>query len=313
MKDTIPQNKGKSKHYRIAAVISAALTVIIVLCVWLSDGKPLDGLEKALGKKEEKTGFAYPFTLTFLDVGQGDCILLVCDGKTMLIDAGENGYEDSIIKYLHSVGIRKLDYAVATHPHSDHIGGMSEVIDTFTPDTFIMPYLSDDMIPESRSYDDMIYSAEECGCEIYTPVFGDMIKVGSAEIAVMGPVDDYTDNLNDMSLVLMVYYGDTSYLLTGDMEIGEETDILNSPAVLDCDVLKVAHHGSSDSSCEEFIDAVSPDYCVISVGSGNSYGHPHKSVIDLLSRYTEKIYRTDICGDVSFGSDGKTVKVVTSS
>ncbi len=307
------RNNGKSKHYRIAAVISAALAVIIVLAVWLSDGKPLDGLEKTLGKEKETAAFDSPFSLTFLDVGQGDCALLICDGKTMLIDAGENGYEATVMKYLDSVGIGKLDYAVATHPHSDHIGGMAEIIESYTPGTLIMPYIGEDMIPDSFTYTDMMKAADENGCEIYTPVFGDIIDFGSAQIAVIGPTDDYTDNLNDMSLALMVYYGETSYLLAGDMEQSEETDILNSPAVLDCDVLKVAHHGSSDSSCAEFIKAASPEYCVISVGSGNEYGHPHEAALDRLREYTDKIYRTDICGNIYFKSDGETVSVTASS
>lgn len=312
-KDTQTAKNIKNKR-RNAAVISAVLSVILVAVVWLVlYDKPMEGLEKTVGKETETSAAPADFSITFIDVGQAESALIQCEGKTMLIDAGDNGTEDNIFDVLDNAGVEKLDYALVSHPHSDHIGGMKEVIETYTPEFLIMSELPDEMIPNTYTYKDMISAAEENNTKIKNVSVGDTLTLGSAQISILGPTEDYYDNLNDFSLVLMIEYGDTSYLFTGDMEEMESQDILDSPAVLDCDLLLVPHHGSSASSSEEFINATSPEYCIISVGADNPYGHPADSTLERLKARTEKIYRTDILGNIVVTSNGKNISVITSA
>jgi competence protein ComEC len=291
-------------------LIKIAGAALLVLAVWLMlSDKPLEGLENTFGGHENEIVFEDGLTVTFIDVGQGDSALVVCDDSTMLIDGGEPGREDDVMRVLRSAGIRKLDCIVATHPHSDHIGTLSAVIDGFRPAKLYMPYIPDEYVPELRCYDTMMYEAQDEGTEIVNLSAGDEFMLGSARFTVLGPCSADSEDLNNMSLVMRLDYGESSFLFTGDAGYGEETGILSSGADIDCDVLKAGHHGSSDSSCESFLSAVTPDYCVISVGADNDYGHPGEKFISRILEYTDKIYRTDYCGNIIMASDGKKITV----
>ena len=280
--------------------------------MWLAgEDNPLGGLENTLGDTDTKTEETEGICITYLDVGQGDCALIECGAKTMLIDAGDNGNEDKVLGFLNSNGIKNLDYAVCTHMHSDHIGCMPEVIDEFSPDTVVMPTLEPELIPDTVTYSKLLESVSQSGAELITPMPGDSFDIGEASAVTLGPINDNAENHNDMSLVLKVTYGKNTFLFTGDAEKEEENDILQSGADIDCDVLKVGHHGSSNASSEAFIEAVTPEICVISVGKDNDYGHPHAVTISRLQRFTDKIYRTDICGNITVTSDGSEISVST--
>lgn len=299
----------KNKILKYILTLSAVVIFIAVVLILAKDN-PLDGLENTLGIGNVSDENAQPFSVTCIDVGQGDCALIICDGVSMLIDAGDNGYEENVLKFIHSEGIDRLDYVVCSHLHTDHIGGMPEVIDEFKPYAVIMPAVAPEFIPETVTYGILLESIENSGSEIFTPLPGESFEFGSAEVITFGPVYE-SENHNDMSLVLKITYSDRSFLFTGDCEKTEENDILLSGADLNCDFLKVSHHGSSNASTVEFLDAVSPAICVISVGADNDYGHPSETVLKRLLKYTDKIYRTDISGNITVSCDGKKLYVST--
>lgn len=301
------RTKGKKHPLRIIVIILFAAAAAI--CIIFGKGNILSGLENTLGGPDEPSAGAEGIGIVYFDVGQGDSALVVCGGKTMLIDAGENGYEEELIMHIHSLGIKKLDYAVCTHFHTDHIGGMPEIIDEFAPDTVLMPAVKPELIPDSYTYGALIESLGEYNADIINPVFGESFSLGKAEVITLGPVSDDAENHNDSSLILKIRYGRRSFLFTGDAEKDEELSVLEKGADVGADVLKVGHHGSSGSTCEEFLKKVSPAYCIISVGSGNDYGHPHKALENRLLEYTDKIYRTDICSDIHLECDGDRIKI----
>lgn len=240
----------------------------------------------------------------YIDIGQGDCELIESNGEFMLIDAGENGNEDIVINYLRKAGVEKLRYVVATHPHSDHMGGLAEVISEFEVENIIMPKLTKDQTPTTKTYRDFLDAVKKSGAKgIYSKI-GAEYTLGESDFVILGPVSNNTENLNDMSVIVKLTHGDNTFLFTGDAEYDEEQDVINNFAhELDCDVYKVGHHGSSTSSCEDFLEAVTPEVCIISCGEDNSYGHPHYEAMERIESYTDEIYRTDICGDIIVSSD----------
>ena len=249
------------------------------------------------------------FSVHFIDVGQGDCTLVMCGKESLLIDAGENGYETEVINYLCSMKIDKLDYIIATHQHSDHIGGIPEVLEEFEADNIIMPRLTKAQTPTNSTYTAFLKALQKTDTKIISAKPGLKYTLGEAEFEILGPVTNDCEDINSMSAVTKITYGENSFLVTGDAERDEELEIIDNGINLDCDVLRVGHHGSSTSSCKDFLDAVSPDFCIISCGEDNDYGHPHDKVINRLAKYTDDIYRTDICGSVVMTSDGENIEI----
>lgn len=252
----------------------------------------------------EADGNAY---VHFIDVGQGDCQLIISDdGSTMLIDGGEVEYGAVVVSYLNSIGIDHLDYIIGSHPHSDHIGGLIDVIASdITVDAVIMPQVADEYTPTTRTYEDLLLAIVDEGCSLYIAKT-DEIPLGSG--TVYNYMTDYSDdNMNNYSVATKFVFGNRSFLFTGDAETEIERELIRLGYDVDADVYKVAHHGSSTSSNREFLNAISPDYCVIEVGADNSYGHPHKEIVQRLKSYTDTILRTDLNGNIVFTTDGNTM------
>ena len=245
----------------------------------------------------------------YIDVGQGDCELVECDGKYMLIDAGENGHENDVINYLTKLGVEKLDYVVASHQHSDHIGGLEEVLAEFKADNIIMPRLTKEQTPTNSTYKAFLKAVQASGAKVVEAKVGAKYTLGTSSFEILGPVTNDAEDINNMSAVMRLDYGENSFLFTGDAETEEELEILDNGADLDCDVLKAGHHGSSTSSHKKFVAAVTPEICVISCGKDNDYGHPHDKAVDRIKKQTDEIYRTDICGDIVIESDGVNLSV----
>lgn len=252
----------------------------------------------------------------YIDIGQGDSILLTCKGATMLIDAGNNGKGDIVVSYLQDLGIEKLDLVVGTHGDSDHIGGLDEVLSVIAADEVWYPEYRTGKTTETS----FLSAATDCGATVRQPSLGETYALGDATVTVLGPVkcdysqgssDHYTDK-NDMSIVLMVQYGENKFLFTGDMEKtdGAEGDLVEywGADALKADVLKVGHHGSNTSTSYLLLRAVDPAYAVICVGEGNSYGHPKQETLDILGQAEIYTYRTDLLGSIVAVSDGTSVK-----
>lgn len=231
----------------------------------------------------------------FIDVGQGDAILLRCDGEAALVDAGTPDCRESLLEYLQGQRLEEPKYVFASHPHADHIGSMAAVIDAFGCQTFIMP----DMVSYTRAFENMLDSVERCGAETQLGKAGDTFELGQAQLELLWPAQGYeAEDANNISLVIRVTYGPYSFLLTGDAETSVEKEFVsNLPATT---VLKAGHHGSKTSSSQALLEAARPEYCVISVGAGNSYGHPSPEILEKLEQLGCQIYRTDLQGDIVF-------------
>ena len=246
------------------------------------------------------------FEVHYLDVGQGDCSLVLCDGHAMLIDGGESSESSKVYAYLKQHGVNHLDYMVATHAHSDHIGGLSGALNYATVDTAFCPVTDYD----SKTFDSMIKYLDKQGVGITVPSAGDEFMLGSAHVQILGPQKTY-DDPNDASIVMMVTYGETSFLFAGDAERTAEADILDAGYDLSSTVLKVGHHGSDTSTSYPFLREIMPEYAVIQVGKDNSYGHPTEDTLSRLRDAEVKVYRNDLQGDIVCSSDGKIVSFTT--
>lgn len=240
----------------------------------------------------------------FLDVGQGDSIFIeLPDGRTMLIDASISKFGDRICEYIKNEGHSDIDILVATHPHADHIGGMKTVTENFDIQTVYMPEAES----TSKTYKNLMAAFADKNTEIKTARNGVNIYHSDVlDISIVAPCRDDYDNLNNHSAVIMLDYGDSEFLLTGDAEEESENDIT---ADVSADVAKAGHHGSRTSSTEEFIRKVNAQYVVMSLGEGNSYGHPHEEAVNRWKKAGAKILRTDINGDITFTTDGIDIDV----
>ena len=242
------------------------------------------------------------FQVHFIDVGQADAALVICDGHYMLIDGGNAEDSDLVYAYLERHGAKRLDYMVASHAHEDHIGGLSGALNYAKVDTALCPVTE----YNSKVFQNLVKYLEGQGKSLTVPEPGDRFELGSAQVEILGPVQEY-DDTNDTSIVLRIDYGQTSFLFTGDMETGAEADLLDAGADVHATVLKAGHHGSSTSTSYRFLREVNPKYAVVSVGEGNSYGHPSDEVLSRFRDAGTQVYRTDMQGHIIAESDGTTV------
>jgi competence protein ComEC len=238
----------------------------------------------------------------FIDVGQGDCILVTCNGQNMLIDGGQSTESSKVYSILKTLGITHLDYVIGSHPDADHIGATSGALSFATCGTFYCSTTESD----TKTFANLTKKVAESGSSITVPKVGDSFYLGNALVTFIGPTQAFDDD-NNNSLVCRLDFGSTSFLFTGDMESESEYALLSSGANVSADVIKVAHHGSKSSSTASFLSAVSPKYAVICVGQDNSYGHPTDAVLSRLSAVGAQILRTDQLGTITFVSDGTTL------
>lgn len=239
----------------------------------------------------------------FIDVGQADCILLECDEMFALVDGGNAADGMLVVDYLEEQNVQELSLVVGTHPHEDHIGGLAHVMRHFPVKNIwfsARPYTNSIV----RSF---LNAAQMQRQEVVEAGPGFVFNLGRAVITVLGPVRTDYEDVNDISLVLMVQFGDTRFLLTGDMEQIAEKDLVESGVNLKADVLKVGHHGSYSSTSYRFLREVMPQYGVISCGLNNEYGHPHETPLSRLEQAEVTIYRTDLMGHIVATSDGKNI------
>lgn len=294
---------------QIKALISIALAIVLVIVGYAAQRNE-DKIKNIESRVEEASPINDQLTAYFIDVGQGDCeFIALPNGNCMLIDAGEAENASLVISKISSLGYKKIDYLVVTHPHTDHMGAMSQIIDSFNIGKIYMPRAQ----ANTRTYEKLLNKIADKGLKINTAKAG--VKVYEStklNIDFVAPNDTSYEDLNNYSAVLRIKYGASSFLFTGDAEKLAEKEIIDAySGAIQADVLKVGHHGSRYSSCNDFLYEVMPRYAIIECGKDNSYGHPHKQAVDRLKKASAEILRTDLDGDISISTKGDRDYIVT--
>lgn len=239
--------------------------------------------------------------IKFMDVGQGDGAIIYSDGYCAVIDLGEAIASNDVLADLSHLNVKQIDMLIVSHYHSDHIGGFSEISKKYKVKNMVGPKIVDTNVKLAKTAKDSIVNQ---GGKFYEGIFGLNFNVGEFKITVLGYCD--SDNENDRSIYLMAEIDGVKFLFTGDGETLAEKELLKRTKDIDCDILKVAHHGSKKSSGYEFLKYAKPEYAVVSSGVDNDYGHPHIETMTALEKLKTKIYRTDTKGDVTvYIDDGK--------
>jgi competence protein ComEC len=250
---------------------------------------------------------ATEFIVYFLDVGQAAAAFIYSDGETMLIDGGGASSSNLIYSFLDRHGIDHLDYIINTHPHEDHVGGLSGALNRVSS---VGVALGSATAYDTRAFNSFLSNLDNHGVELTIPKAGNSFMLGTATVEILAHLRDYND-VNNNSIVIKITYGETRFLFLGDAERASELDMVEAGLNLSATVLKVGHHGSDTSTIYPFLREVMPEIAVISCGSDNRYGHPHDNVLSRLRDASVKVYRTDLQGDIIIRSDGFNLSVET--
>lgn len=250
------------------------------------------------------------FAVYYLDVDQSDCSIVVCDGKVMVIDTGTYPQLAEIQEALYTLEVDTIDYLVITHQHDDHMSCAERLIGIYNIKNIIMPRLSEENAVNTETYTRLQHAIADYGVNPIAAQNGDTFALGSASVEILAPLKQYKE-LNNMSIVMKINYGETSFLFQGDAESQVENDLLYSDYDVTADVLKLGHHGSKTASTEKYLDAVNPQIAIISCGQGNSYGHPRDTVMECLAERDIDYYITVDSGDITVTSNGKDIEVFT--
>lgn len=240
----------------------------------------------------------------YLDVGQGDSIFIeLPNNETMLIDAAESNQSANIINYIKNLNYQKIDYVIGTHPHTDHIGGLKDIINTFEIGKIYMPKV----ISTTKTYENLLQTIKDKNLKINTAKAGTpIIDTDTLKINILAPNNDTYTELNNYSVVTKITYGTTKFLFMGDAEKLSENEIKED---VTADVIKIGHHGSSTSSGINFIKKVNAKYGIISVGLNNKYNLPKDETITNWENSGTKIYLTSTNGTIIAISDGTNIKI----
>lgn len=285
------------------------IIIVVLLTVFIGFGEESPLREKAEIYNQPLSD-SENINVHFIDVGQGSSVLIQQGSQGILIDSGEDDYGETLCNYISSVGVTEIPYMIATHPHSDHIGGLDEVLYEYTVSTVVMPEIKTSYQPDSKVYEDFIGAVQNENAEIIYPSYGEKIIFGEdMTISFLGPVEQVSD-LNNMSLICKISAFSTTFMVMGDAERKEMDSVYEAGGDFDSDVIFVPHHGSNTSLHDDFLYEVSPEVAVISCGEDNSYGHPHEEVLEYYENSGCKIYRTDIEDNIVVvcNKDGYTVE-----
>lgn len=300
--------------YRLVAVIAAAAVLLLSAVITVADGAI--GWIPSWYEIFAWAGFCEPpvsedeLRVTVLDVGNADCILIQSGKQAALIDAGEGQDRRKVIKALHLRGITRLEYVLATHADVDHIGAMPDVVREMEIGTFLMPYMSYDAKPDSRTFAELEAALSEKELPITAAKYGMVCPIGKATLTVIsGRSEPHYASSNERSLVCRLTFGEHAILLMGDAGESTEKRLLATGVNVQADVIKVGHHGSSSSSSTVFMEAVKPAYAVITCGFDNGRGHPHEKTLQTLQAVGATVYRSDLNGTIVIASDGHTLSV----
>lgn len=285
------------------------LIIVIAICTYLYETyfeEPTANPEIEYRQEEAVRINPNNLIIHFVDVGQGDCILISKNNEHVLIDAGNNEDGPLLVEYFKELGIKKFKYIIGTHAHEDHIGGIDNIINNFELGHYYMP----DVITTTKTFEDVLDALLIKEKAFETPNIGDKFKLSDTEFEVLYLGNDKSD-LNNTSIVLKLTYKNTSYLFMGDATSTVERILINEGKDLDSDVLKVGHHGSQYSSTAAFLKKVTPSYAVIQVGQDNEYDHPKQITLNKLEKLNSLTYRTDKHGTIILTSDGDNISFET--
>ncbi|MGE5405305.1 MAG: MBL fold metallo-hydrolase [Candidatus Saccharibacteria bacterium] len=293
---------------RIVRLLAVVLVVLLLLAGCSDASRYSDSINSGGGKKPAHV-LAELLKIHFIDVGQGDCVLVQMPGsRTMMVDAGESDHAGSVIRYMNELGVRRIDYLIATHPHSDHIGALPRIIKSFNIGAVFMPKV----VSSTPAYERLLLAIRDKNLKAAALRKGTFIlNEPELKIECMSPASADYQELNDWSAVLRIEYGSKGFLLTGDAGRTAEHEMIKTGESLRADVIKISHHGSSDASSYAFLQRVRPEYAVIAVGKDNDYGHPHQQTLDSLESIGTRIYRTDRDGTVVISCDGQKISFVS--
>ncbi len=264
-------------------VFLLAVIIILLTAIREENNKPLDSVR-------------------ILDVGQGDSILITSNDEAVLIDASTPTKGMEVSKRLYKYGVQKLNALIITHPHSDHMGGSEYLISEFKIDNLVISNSLPKSETEAKIYQSIKETAYKLGIPIHNATEGMIINVGNFELTVLMS-DEKAKDENNRSIIIMAKNGDKKFLFMGDCEYEAEAKLIENNINFDCDVLKVGHHCSADSSSENFLKIATPTFAVVSVGAGNPYGHPANEGLVRLQKADCTVFRTDLYGDVTFTID----------
>ncbi|WP_415296816.1 ComEC/Rec2 family competence protein [Clostridium perfringens] len=277
-------------------IISSIIGIIVVLLAGYF------GIDLTQDSKVPKDS---ELMISYMDVGQGDAAYIKVNGNDILIDAGPRSNSKELLEQLKAKNIDDFELVIATHPHEDHIGGMVDVFKEYEVKSFYSPKITH----TTKTYENLVKAVKDEGLKTKELKGGMVIDLGEGtKFEVFTPQKSEYEELNDYSPIMKLSFGDTSYLFTGDAEkLAEEEALAKYKTSLDSDVIKFGHHGSSSSSSNAFIEAVSPKYGIISCAKDNKYGHPHRETLDIIKKYNIKTFRTDTDGEIILTSDGKSI------
>ncbi len=296
------KRRSKRKTHKFIKSVLTVILVVIAFFVYKCYGPEKESYEIPEGSAE----------FHFIDIGQGDAELILVDDKAILIDTGDIGSDDreKLTDYLEKLNITQLEYFIATHPDADHIGSAAYVVENYDIKNVIMSPKTH----TTKTYENFISALEqkeEINVINAQDMLGESIFVGELEMKILGPIGEYdAEDRNNPSVVIMARWGNTKVLLTGDAEKeAEDRLVAEYKAALDCDVLKVGHHGSHSSTQKSFLQYVKPEYAIISCGVDNKHEHPHKETLDALEEYKVELYRTDTQGSIVVTTDGEKIEI----
>lgn len=294
--------RRRTRRKKYSKVISSVIAAVFLLLGFMqtqlhSGNKAHEAVEISTQAPQEG------LKVSFLDVGQGNCILVQNQGKNLIIDGGNRDKSSFVVSYLQQQGIQSFDYVIASHYDADHISGLVGVLSVFDCQKVLDP----DYVTDSKIYQSFQQMVNDKQVRVEHPIRGSTYIFGDTTIQVVAPDNFTATEENDRSIGVRIVYKNTSFLICADAQKESEEAMIASGENLKSDVYLASHHGSGHSSSEEFLDKVDPSYVVISAGMGNSYGHPAKETVERLQKRNVSLFRTDLQGTIIAYSDGEKV------
>lgn len=300
--------KRKKKIVKITTELLGSILLMILLTIYINIQTNIPNNKVNIITADESQNVILEekdiLQIHFFDVGQADSILLISNGNTMLIDAGNDDNSNLVVNNIKRLGIKKIDYLIGTHPHEDHIGELDDIIRNFEIGVVYMPKVT----TNTKTFEDVLDALSQKDLKITSPEVGINFMVGKAKCEIIccdTELSKEKANLNLSSIVIRTEYEQQSYIFMGDSEILNE----ESHTWKQTKVLKVGHHGSNTSTSQEFLNQILPQIAIISVGENNNYNHPDKVILNKLEDIGTLIYRTDKNGNILIESDGVKNKV----